>query len=251
MPKTMLITGCSTGIGASLVHSFQKRGLAVFATARTLSTLSAFEELSNVHTFALDVTLESSVQECYDKVRVTSGVKLDYLVNNAGIGWDQPVLDYPIEEGEKIFETNFWGVLRMIQVFAPLMLESKGTIVNVTSVLAYVNMPFKTAVAMLSETLRLEVAPFGVKVLAIVTGTVGTEFAVKTGDLASLPDSSLYEAIEADFKKFTFADDGRKKTSSDEFAEDVVKDILGGATVRVWRGASALLGRIGAALFPQ
>jgi 1-acylglycerone phosphate reductase len=107
MAKSVLITGCSTGIGASLVRSFQKRGLTVFATARNTSSLSSFSDFPNVHTLALDVTSDISVRKCFEQVKVKSGGRLDYQINNAGIGYDMTLLDYPIEEGRKMFETNF------------------------------------------------------------------------------------------------------------------------------------------------
>jgi 1-acylglycerone phosphate reductase len=92
MPKSVLITGCSTGIGASLVTAFQARGLTVFATARKPAALSAFADTPNVHILALDVTSETSVREAYEQVKVKTGGKLDYLVNNAGLGIVLPPL---------------------------------------------------------------------------------------------------------------------------------------------------------------
>jgi 1-acylglycerone phosphate reductase len=86
MSKTVLITGCSTGIGASLATAFQKRGLTVFATARKPSTLDFLAKFPNVHILALDVTSDASVREAYEQVRIKTGGKLDYLINNAGFG---------------------------------------------------------------------------------------------------------------------------------------------------------------------
>lgn len=142
MPKSILITGCSTGgIGHALALSFQKRGLIVFASARKLSSMSSLSTLPNVHLVSLDVTSTTSVTEAFEVVKSKTGGKLDYLVNNAGQGYTMPALDADIEQGKKMFDTNFWGVLRMIQVFSPLLKEAKGTVVNIGSVVAYLNVP--------------------------------------------------------------------------------------------------------------
>jgi 1-acylglycerone phosphate reductase len=142
MAKSVLITGCSTGIGASLAIAFQKHGLIVFATARKPSALDSLASLKNVHILALDVTSETSVREAYEQVSIKTGGKLDYLINNAGMGIDLPALDVPVDEGKRLFETNFWGTVRMCQVFAPLVIEAKGAIVNVGSVLGEMAMPY-------------------------------------------------------------------------------------------------------------
>jgi 1-acylglycerone phosphate reductase len=142
MSKSVLITGCSTGgIGHALTLSFQKRGLTVFASARNISSMSSLSDLPNVHLIPLDVTSSSSVSEAFAIVKKVTGGKLDYLVNNAGRGYTMPALDVDIEEGKRLFDTNFWGVLRMVQVFAPLLIEARGTVVNIGSIVAYLHSP--------------------------------------------------------------------------------------------------------------
>jgi NAD(P)-dependent dehydrogenase (short-subunit alcohol dehydrogenase family) len=142
MAKSVLITGCSTGIGFSLAQAFQKQGLVVFATARKPSALDSLSSLKNIHIVALDVTSDTSVRDAFEKVRTITGGKLDYLINNAGMGIDLPALDTPIDEAKRLFETNFWGTVRMCQVFAPLVIEAKGTITNNGSALGEMAMPY-------------------------------------------------------------------------------------------------------------
>src|SRR4051812_11797973 len=113
MAKSVLITGCSSGIGASLVTAFQKRGLIVFATARKPAALSSFANVPNVHILTLDVTSGSSAREAYEQVKAKTDGKLDYLINNAGFGHDLPALDFPMEEAKRMFDTNFWGMFTM------------------------------------------------------------------------------------------------------------------------------------------
>lgn len=141
--KTVLITGCSTGgIGWALAKQFQKRGLTVFATARDLSKMADLESLPNVVLISLDVTSQSDIAAAVQLVKTQAGGKLDYLVNNSGQSRHWPILDHNLEEAKDLFEVNFWGVLRMIQAFAPLLIEAMGTVVNIGSINAHVNLPF-------------------------------------------------------------------------------------------------------------
>jgi len=150
MAKSVLITGCSSGIGADLVRSFHKRGLTVFATARNIDSL-AFSDLKDVHLVALDVTSEDSIRQAYEQVKIKSGGRLNYLVNNAGTTQVLPAIEIPIEGARKVFETNFWGALRMIQVFIPLLIEAKGTIVNNSSGLGYAHAPYMSKCRLVAE----------------------------------------------------------------------------------------------------
>ena len=141
--KTILITGCSAGgIGYALAAECQRRGLTVFATARTTSKMSALEKLPNMTLLPLDVTSPSSIAEAVQQVKSRTGGKLDYLLNNSGQNIIIPALDLDIEDAKRMFEVNFWGVLRMIQAFAPLLIEAEGTIVNIGSIVAYLHAPY-------------------------------------------------------------------------------------------------------------
>ena len=140
---SVLITGCSAGgIGHALVIAFQKRGLLVFATARNPDSMSALQDLSNVHLLTLDVTEPESVTAAVAKVTGVTGGKLDYLINNAGRNYHMPLLDTDIEEGKRLFEANFWGVIRVTQYFAPLLVESKGMVVNIGSLVTNLYAPW-------------------------------------------------------------------------------------------------------------
>ncbi|KAF2797436.1 NAD(P)-binding protein [Melanomma pulvis-pyrius CBS 109.77] len=246
MPKSILITGCSTGgIGHALALSFQKRGLIVFASARKLSSMSSLSTLPNVHLISLDVTSTTSVTEAFEVVKSKTGGKLDYLVNNAGQGYTMPALDADIEQGKKMFDTNFWGVLRMVQTFSPLLKEAKGTVVNIGSIVAYLNVPLtslynasKAALHMLDSTLRLELAPLNISVLTVVTGAIETSFMSNIQE-PQFPPNSFYLSIEQTVKARARGEDGYPRMKSGVFAEKVVKDVLGGKTGKVWRGENA------------
>ncbi|PQE16146.1 oxidoreductase short-chain dehydrogenase reductase family protein [Rutstroemia sp. NJR-2017a BVV2] len=246
--KTVLITGCSAGgSGSALAEVFEKRGLHVFATARTLSKMSHLKDLPNITLLELDITSSQSITTALDIVKAQTNGKLDYLVNNAGQSMVMPALDTDIEEAKKIFDVNYWGTIATIQAFAPYIIAAKGTIVNICSISGYVNAPWmsiygasKAALMLQSETMRLELAPFQVKVLAVVSGVVATNI-MSHGNDWKLPPQSLYskvsKAIEA---RATGADvKASQKMDPKKFANKVVTDVLSGASGRTWRGSIA------------
>ena len=141
--KSVLITGCSGGgIGSALVETFQKHEMHVFATARNPSRMSHLEGFRNVTILALDPTSLPSVQAVVEAFKAKTGGKLDYLVNNAGQTIIMPTLDFDIETAEKMFDINVWGLIRVTQEFAPLIIAAKGTIVNISSISTEVRTPW-------------------------------------------------------------------------------------------------------------
>ena len=138
--KSVLITGCSAGgIGSALVLAFQKRNLHVFATARVLAKMSHLQELSNVTLLTLDVTSPSAITAAVEAVRAKTGGTLDYLVNNSGSFYVMPALDVNLADAKAMFDVNFWAVLAVTQAFAPLLIASHGSIVNISLITAYIN----------------------------------------------------------------------------------------------------------------
>lgn len=172
----VLITGCSSGFGRSAAVELTKRGHEVIATARKPAVL---EDLDVAQRLALDVDSDASVAAA-----IAAAGRIDALVNNAGFGVVGPVEHLPIDEGKRMFETNFFGALRMIQAVLPQMRErSGGTIINVTSVAGRVVPPLdgmygasKFALEGLTEALKLEVGHFGIKVALVEPGFFETTF---------------------------------------------------------------------------
>jgi len=171
-----LVTGCSTGIGRATAIELTKRGFEVVATARRPQTI---EDLDVAATLALDVYSDASVAAA-----VTAAGEIDVLVNNAGFGVIGPVESVPLSDVKRMFETNVFGVIRMIQAVLPQMrARESGTIVNVTSLAGRVAPPFdgfysatKFGVEGLSEALHYEVGHFGVRVVLIEPGVFETNF---------------------------------------------------------------------------
>jgi NAD(P)-dependent dehydrogenase (short-subunit alcohol dehydrogenase family) len=172
----VLITGCSSGFGRGAAVELTKRGHEVIATARRPEVL---DDLDVTQILALDVDSDASVAET-----VAAAGHVDALVNNAGIGLIGPVERLPIDAGRRLFETNFFGALRMIQAVLPQMRErGSGTIVNVSSVAGRVAPPLdgmysgtKFALEGMSEALMREVGHFGIKVSIIEPGFFQTTF---------------------------------------------------------------------------
>ncbi|MBB3594924.1 NAD(P)-dependent dehydrogenase (short-subunit alcohol dehydrogenase family) [Rhizobium sp. BK529] len=171
MPR-ILITGCSSGFGLETAKLFLQRGWEVIATMRTPDT-SLLPVSDRLRLLALDVTDPSSV---------AAGAKaagpVDVLVNNAGFGAPAPVELTDPETAQSLFQTNVIGTLAMIQAFLPGMRRRRaGVIVNVTSTVTVKVLPVigvyrasKAAVNALSESLAVEVAPFGVRVHIVLPG---------------------------------------------------------------------------------
>lgn len=193
-----LVTGCSTGIGRATAVELTKRGFEVIATARRPETL---KDLDVVATLALDVDSDESVAAA-----VAAAGQIDVLVNNAGFGVTGPVETVPLAEVRRMFETNVFGVIRMIQAVVPQMRErGAGTIVNVTSLAGRVAPPFdgfysatKFGVEGLSEALHYEVGHYGIRVVLIEPGVFETAF----GDNASRwgMENGAYDELEAQWE---------------------------------------------------
>jgi 1-acylglycerone phosphate reductase len=180
--KTVLITGCSDdGLGSVLALELHAAGHhRVFATARNPSKLENVKT-AGIETLLLDVLSETSIQKCALELRELTGGSLDILINNAGATYCTPLADASISEGKKLFDLNVWANIAVIQAFLPLLLKSThgGVIVNHTSLAAVLTPPFlalygasKAAMSMMTTSLRLELSPFGIKVVEILSSTV-------------------------------------------------------------------------------
>ncbi|KAJ8117756.1 hypothetical protein OPT61_g1130 [Boeremia exigua] len=243
--KTVLITGCSAGgIGPALVNSFQSRGYFVYATARSLTKMADLASLPNVHLLELDVVNPVSIAAVAKEIEAHTGGRLDVLVNNAGQQYIMPALDVNIETAKNLFDVNYWGPLRMIQSFGEMLIRAEGCVVNIGSIAGVVNVPFqsqygatKTAVSMLSETLRFELAPLKVRVITVVAGSVTSLLSsgVNGSPPTELPPTSYYRPIEKEIAKHQqFAN-----METTKFADGVVSAVVSRATGNLYMGTNA------------
>ena len=143
--KTVLVTGCSAGgVGPALVDVFRTKGYHVFATAPEPSKIpKPLHSAANVTVLTLDVTSTESIAAAANQVGKEAG-KLDVLINNAGGGLPIPALDCPLEEAKKLFDLNFFGALDMLQAFGPLLINTRGCIVNHASIAGVMGFPFSS-----------------------------------------------------------------------------------------------------------
>ncbi|EMR62659.1 putative short-chain dehydrogenase reductase family protein [Eutypa lata UCREL1] len=246
-PKTILVTGCSGGgIGAAIALELTKRGHYVFATARTVSKIPAkLSEASNVTVLPLDVTSPPSIAEAVQAV-TASGRPLDVLFNNAGAGYTMPMLDVDVDKAKQVYEVNVWGVVRTVQAFAGLLIKTKGRVVNLSTCGAAVNTPWiaaycssKAALTCISETLRLELSPFGVSVATVMAGVVASHFHDNEPGF-KLPEGSRYAFIEDIIAGWASGKSKPGGCSAEKFAELLVEDIVGnGKDGLSWKGPHA------------
>jgi NAD(P)-dependent dehydrogenase (short-subunit alcohol dehydrogenase family) len=168
--RVVLVTGASSGIGQRAAAAFVARGHRVFGTSRAAQGAVP----DGVTRLPLDVCDDGSVSACIEAVERSAG-RLDVLVNNAGLMRFGPIEEVPTGDARALFETNFWGVTRMVNAVLPLMRQkASGHIVNVGSVAGTTAIPLngfyaatKHALAGYTEALRHEVASFGVRVALV------------------------------------------------------------------------------------
>ncbi len=205
--KVTVITGTSSGIGFETALAFAREGYYTYATMRDTSKGDKIKEISQkenlkIEVLELDVDKEDSVKIAIKQI-LDQKQRIDVLVNNAGWGLWGCVEDISIDEFKAQFETNFFAIIRLIQEVGPTMREKgSGTIVNISSYAGRIGFPVspaytssKFALEGLSESLRLELAPFGVNVIIIEPGIVNTNF-FKPMKIAKKSESNIaYKAI--------------------------------------------------------
>ena len=192
--KTVVITGASSGIGHACVSRMSKAGWHVFATVRKQSDRDRLRSQNNVYPVILDVEDQATIVAAAAEINSQlNGGGLDGLVNVAGIGMVRPIEYAPMDDLREIFEINFFGQVATIQAFSAMVRKNRGRIVNITSVGVNLAIPFggllnssKCTFGMLSDTLRLELKRFGVRVIAIEPGSISTPAVDKT--LGNLED---------------------------------------------------------------
>ena len=199
--SVILITGCSSGIGAALAEEFHERGHRVYATARRTESLEALAA-RGMRTLALDVTDATSIAAAAAVIAQEAG-RLDMLVNNAGYGLYGAVTDLSANELRRQIETNVIAPVQMARAFLPLMLpQRRGRIVNVGSVSGVLTTPFagaycasKAALHALSDAMRMELAPFGIEVVTVQPGSVTSNLGATGSSNAALPTGSIFTPL--------------------------------------------------------
>ena len=228
MKKTWFITGASRGFGRIWAEAALKRGDNVAATARELASVADLTEryCDAVLPLALDVTDSEQVRQCVEQVHTHFG-RLDVVVNNAGYSLVGTIEEASETEVRALFDTNYFGSLRVIQA-ALLLLRQQGSrhIIGVSSGLGIVPMPLigfycstKAAIESLHESLAAEVKPFGIKVTLIEPGAYATTFASPSSLKMSTGLDAYAELREQIFGSLS----GEKRGDPQATAEAVLK----------------------------
>jgi NAD(P)-dependent dehydrogenase (short-subunit alcohol dehydrogenase family) len=219
--KIAIVTGSSSGIGYATSLILARNGFYTYASARNINKSASLQSTADAERLPLkliqlDVTDDRSVKAAVEEVVSEKG-RIDVLVNNAGYGLFGAFEDLSVDEIKAQFETNFFGVIRVTQHVLPIMrsgIADGGIIVNVSSVNGHVPFPVisayvatKFALEGLSESIAYEIEPFGIKVILIEPGAIGSGF--MKGSIMS------NRALDPKSAYFEFVRKVRSKISSD------------------------------------
>lgn len=178
MPKVVLITGGSSGIGKAIGDYLSAKNYIVYGTSRNPSSIVSNLNFSLLE---MDVTKPVTIEAAINQIIEKEG-RIDVLVNNAGIGITGPVEETPNEEIHRAFDTNYYGPINAIKAVLPHMRkQGKGLIINITSIAGYMGLPYrgiysatKAALEITTEAFRMETRQFGIHMTNIAPGDFAT-----------------------------------------------------------------------------
>lgn len=180
MSQVVLVTGASSGIGREIALTLHRHHFKVYGTSRSPERYGDLPFTM----LALDLHKTESLSNAVSEIIKKEG-RLDVLVNNAGAGITGPLEETPMAESKKAFDTNFFGPMALINAVLPLMREqNSGCIINISSIAGYMGLPFrgiysatKSALEIITEAYRIELAPFNVRVCSVAPGDFATNIA--------------------------------------------------------------------------
>lgn len=231
--RVALITGCSSGIGRELALALHRRGTIVIATARRPESLQELADLG-IATEALDVNSQADINRVVHALKAAYG-RLDILINNAGYGQMGPLLELDTRALENQFRTNVFAPMALARACVPLMkAEGRGLICNIGSVSGVMPTPFsgaycasKSALHTLSDVLRLELKPFGIRVMTVQPGAIASEFGrhAEVSLRGLLAPDSWYKRQE-DAVRARALESQQNATLASNLARKLVKELL-------------------------
>ena len=184
--QAVLVTGASSGIGRRITETLASKGYFVYAGARKAEDLAELNRIRNVQSVKLDVTIAGDIAAAVETVR-KGGRGLHGIVNNAGIAIVAPLIDVEEKELSSLMDVNVFGPYRITKAFAPLIIESKGRVVTISSISGILSGPFfgpysmsKHAVEAYGDALSVEMARFGVRVSLIEPGNYRSDIGRNT-----------------------------------------------------------------------
>lgn len=231
--RTVLVTGCSSGIGLATCHVLSRNNFMTYGTVRNLSKAKKIQDLMNRENLSLkilrlDVNDNQSIKLAIKKILNDIG-RIDVLINNAGYGMFGPIEEITTQEIKKQFETNFFGAIRLIKAIVPIMRkQGNGTIVNISSMVGRFAVPLnsayvssKFAVEGLSESISFELEEFGIRVIVIEPGVVKSDFFHNVKVKGMNLESPYHELME---RRVNFLDKAMKNSLTSSY--DVAGTIL-------------------------
>eukprot|EP00249_Psilotum_nudum_P032026 c47124_g1_i1 orf=247-1110(+) len=231
----VFITGCTKGgIGHALAVAFADRNCIVIATGRSLASMKGLDEYPGIEIMQLDVTSDESRRKVVESVTEKYG-RIDILVNNAGVHCVAPVAELPVSLLESTFRTNVCAPIGLIQAVIPDMIaRRRGKIVNIGSVVAFSPGPWaggyaasKAAIHALSDSLRVELKPFGIDVITVAPGAIRSNIGTNsTAIYNSLPKWRFYQPWEKSIAQRTSFSQNPASTPAKELAEKVVEVVM-------------------------
>jgi NAD(P)-dependent dehydrogenase (short-subunit alcohol dehydrogenase family) len=245
MNRTIVITGCSSGIGAALALEFHRRGHTVFATARRPEALAPLAA-QGLRTLVIDVDDDASIAAAAAAI-ASEGGQVDILINNAGFSQVGAVIDLSRDDLRRQFETNVIAPVAVTRAFLPLLRNAvtrngMAVVANVGSIVGLFATPFagaycssKAAIHSLSDALRMELAPFAIRVVSIQPGGVRSSFGNHAEEALRLPPGSLYLPV-ADGVRARAQAGQKGATPAEDFARPVVDALLAATPPTVVRG---------------
>ncbi|WP_137932277.1 oxidoreductase [Mesorhizobium comanense] len=237
--KTALVTGASSGMGKDIAKRLIQDGYQVYVAARRIDRMEDLARLG-ARPLRMDISRNEEIEAAVAAILAEVG-GVDVLVNNAGFGLYGPVEDVGIDEARYQFEVNVFGPARLTQLLLPAMREKKaGTIVNITSMggkiytlLGAWYHATKHALEGWSDSLRLELAPFGIKVVVIEPGLIETGFGdVVAETLLKRSGTGAYAEVSQTVATATRAAYGHGRGSDPRVIADVVATAVGSARPR-------------------
>jgi NAD(P)-dependent dehydrogenase (short-subunit alcohol dehydrogenase family) len=247
MQKTVLITGCSSGIGAAMAQAFKQKGHRVYATARRIESLAPLQA-EGIQALALDVNNDASIDAALETVQREAG-RIDVLVNNAGFSQVGAVVDLTREDLRRQYETNVIAPAIVTGKAVPLLRAAvanggNAVVANVGSIVGLFTTPFaaaycssKAAVHSITDALRMELAPFGIHVVSIQPGGVRSSFGNHAEEAIRLPEGSIYRPVERGIRARAQAGQ-QGATPAEQFVVPVVDALLRNPPPRVIRGGA-------------
>lgn len=220
--KTIFITGASSGIGAATAKLFAEQGWNVIATMRNTGKAGELKEFTQITVKELDITNNRQVEECVAETLTQTDV--DVLFCNAGYGMSGPLELVPMERAKKLFDTNVFGTMKVVQEFIPYFKKQKrGLILTTASLVSVIGFPrdsvygaSKHALAGMCESLYYELKPYHVKVKMLLPGATMTNFM----NGCEFFQDSVYEEAGKNLSKLLIPDFDAMPTAG-EAAQDV------------------------------